>query len=304
MRAYDILLVIIIFLLFLSIYMFNIFNVGLSNIKKNWAVYRCNPTIMPFAGYFGHDPAENFAYCVQNMQTSYMGYLLKPTHYLLSTMQSMIGGLSNDINWIRKKIDSLVTNLSNIIINIFSVFINIMIEFQRIFIKLKDTFSKTLGIMVSVIYIIEGGMLSGESIMAGPVGETLKFVCFHPETLIKLKNGKNKKMCEIEIDDILKNGSKVLATMKIKGNKDGCNPFYKIKNTNDNNNILVTGSHLILDNKSKKYIPVKNLSNNIASICPNITSEYLNCLITDDHKICIGEHTFWDWEDDGIYIEE
>ena len=27
------------------------------------------------------------------------------------------------------------------------------------------------------------------------------------------------------------------------------------------------------------------------------TDEEYSCLITDDHKIPIGEHIFWDWED-------
>jgi hypothetical protein len=306
MRAYDIFSVAIIFLLILSIYMFNIFNLGIGNIQKNWIVYRCNPTIMPFAGYFGHDPVENFGYCIQNMQTSYMGFLLKPTHYLISTIQSMLGGLTTDINWIRKKIESLVSNLTNIIVNIFGIFINIIIEFQRIFIKLKDTFSKVLGIMVSVIYIIEGGMLSGKSIMAGPVGETLKFVCFHPKTKLRLENGISKTINNIDVDDILQNGSKVLATLKIKGNVDinfNNNSIYKIKNNTDNTDILVTGSHLILNKETNKFIPVNKISNKIATKCNNIKCDYFYCLITDDHKICIGEHIFWDWEDDGIYLQ-
>ena len=33
-------------------------------IKTNWAKYRCNPMMMPFAGYAGHDPIENFTQCM------------------------------------------------------------------------------------------------------------------------------------------------------------------------------------------------------------------------------------------------
>jgi hypothetical protein len=298
MKSSDIFLSFIIILLFISIYIFNIFSIGLSNIKKNWPVYRCNPSVMPFAGYFGHDPASNFAYCIQNMQTSYMGFLLKPTHYVISLLHSMVGGLITDVNWVRKKIDSLVSNLTTIITSIFSVFINIMIEFQRIIIKLKDTVSKVLGIMVSIIYLIEGGMLTGTSVMAGPVGETLRFVCFHPDTKVVLRGGTRKKMSDVVVDDVLVNGSKVMATMKIKGNEEVYDPencYYAIYSRLINANIYVTGSHLIHDKYLNKYIHVRDYSQAIK--CPMMRTQYMSCLITDDHLIQLGEHTFWDWED-------
>ena len=41
-----------------------------------------------------------------------------------------------------------------------------------------------------------------------------------------MNNGKSKKMKDITIDDTLLNNNKVVATMKIKGNK--YSPYYKI----------------------------------------------------------------------------
>lgn len=299
MKTIDIFLSIFIILIYIGFFFVNILVVGSTNIKKNWPKYRCNPIIMPLAGYFGHDPTSNFTYCIQNMQTSYMNYLLKPTHYVMSLFQNTLGQLSNDINWVRKKIESLVSNLTTIITSIFSVFINIMIEFQRMLIKLKDVFSKALGVMVSMIYLIEGGMLTGTSIMAGPVGETLRFVCFHPDTKVMLKDGREKKMKEIELGDILSNNSKVLATMKIRGNKyenyGEINDYYKIYSNEYNNYIYVTGSHLIQDEETNNFIPVRKYKK--ATKCNNMKTEMMNCLITDDHLIQIGEYTFWDWED-------
>ena len=42
----------------------NIASSNVGDIKNNWPQYRCNPLVMPFAGYFGHDPAENFNECI------------------------------------------------------------------------------------------------------------------------------------------------------------------------------------------------------------------------------------------------
>ena len=73
MRFYDIISVIIVIVIFVGIYLLNILAIGKKNIEKNWVKYRCNPMIMPFAGMFGHDPMENFAYCIQNMSNKFYG---------------------------------------------------------------------------------------------------------------------------------------------------------------------------------------------------------------------------------------
>lgn len=300
MKTSDISLSVLIILFFIAILILNVLTIGISKIKQNWPLYRCNPTVMPFASYFGHEPISNFTYCVQNMQTSYMSYLMEPTHYILNLFGNMINGLMTDIQWIRTKIMSLVSNIENIVTSIFSVFINIIIEFQRILIKIKDIIAKILGVMTTLVYLLDSGLQTGESIMAGPIGETLRFVCFHPETPITLKSGITRHMSNLNLGDVLENGSEVMAILKIKGNSHGDlhsldNPYYKIYDNKLNNYIYVTGSHLIYDETKKKYIQVRNYKD---AILDNLihTSEF-SCLVTNDHKIPIGEHIFWDWED-------
>jgi hypothetical protein len=58
-----------------------IYYIQVSNIKENWPLYRCNPIYMPLAD----DVNSNFIYCIQNMQTSYMGYLLQPLTFLTNS---------------------------------------------------------------------------------------------------------------------------------------------------------------------------------------------------------------------------
>lgn len=296
MKFKDIFQVLIILILFAFVFMFNTFSVGIENIKKNWTLYRCNPTVMPFASYFGHEPVSNFTYCVQNMQTSFMGHLLEPVHYLLDVVQQMISTLMNDINWIRKKIQNMVSNILTIVSSIFGVFINILIQFQRIMIKIKDTFMKLIATTTTLVYVMEGGIQAGTSTMAGPIGSALRFVCFHPDTLIEMDNGERKRIDDIDITDTLKGGSKVLATLRLKGNnEDNKNGFYKIYSNELERDIYVTGEHYIYDKNKKKFIHVKD--SDLSTETPEITSDFLSCLVTSDHRIRIGEHEFWDWED-------
>jgi predicted PurR-regulated permease PerM len=100
MRTTDILLAIFIFLVFIGLYMINVLAIGVKSIRDNWPEYRCNPMVMPFAstlGPQGTSASDNFVFCVQNMQTNYMEYLLKPLNYSLNAMGSVAGSLSSSI---------------------------------------------------------------------------------------------------------------------------------------------------------------------------------------------------------------
>lgn len=296
MKAGDLFLTFMIILIFVAIYAFNILSVGMSKIKKNWPIYRCNPMIMPFASYFGHNVGSNFTYCIQNMQTSYMSSLLEPTHYAMSVLKDTLGSLTSAIQNIRKKIADFVGTITNIIGSIFGVFINILIQFQGMIIKLKDVFGKILGTMTTVIYLIEGSILTGTSVMAGPIGGTLRFLCFHPDTLLTLQNGIRKSIKNIDPGETLENGSKVLASLKVVGNEnDSLNHYYKLYDQVNDTNIYVTGHHRIHNTATNSFICVKDY--NLAEKDITVTSSSMSCLVTDDHLIQIGNFMFWDWED-------
>ena len=131
-----------------------------------------------------------------------------------------------------------------------------------------------------------------ESIWAGPLGGVVRFLCFHPHTTVKLKNGIEKKMKNIEVGDVLRNNSKVLGKLELQGSE--VNPYYKIYSIKLKNWIYVTGSHLIQDPTTSRFIEVSKMKDAIKT---TMYTKRMNCLITDDHLIPVGEYTFWDWED-------
>jgi hypothetical protein len=115
--------------------------------------------------------------------------------------------------------------------------------------------------------------------------------CFDPETPVKLKNGDIKAMKNLNLGDTLENGSIVESVMKI-DNKRNTVPLYLIKG--ENGNIYVTGSHLVLNNKTNKFCKVEDY---FKAEISNKRVDWFSCLITSDHKIQIGNEVFWDWED-------
>ena len=166
---------------------------------------------------------------------------------------------------------------------------------------MKDTMMKTMGILITFLFLIQGAMLTGQSLNAGPIGKTIRTICFSKNTPIKLRNGKTIKMKDIHLGDILENGSEVYGLLNLKG--DRLNPFYKLWSYKLNDYIYVTGDHKICNsnkynlkytNDLKNYIEVKNYH---GTELTEYFDEELSCLITSNHQIPVGEYTFWDWED-------
>ena len=187
MKSSDISLSIIIILIFILLYVFNILVVGIKNIKNNWPKYRCNPVVMPFASFFGQDPAENFTYCIQTMQSNYMGYLTQPLNYNMGVLGNTTNTLINSINAVRAFFNNIRGFITYIIQSVFGVFLNILIEFQRLIINIKDMFSKTVGILAALMYTLDGSIKTMNSAWNGPPGQMVRALCFHPDTKIAIR---------------------------------------------------------------------------------------------------------------------
>tara|TARA_Y100000591_G_scaffold333090_1_gene373615 strand:+ start:244 stop:1152 length:909 start_codon:yes stop_codon:yes gene_type:complete len=302
MKFGDIVLSIVIILIFLFLYSSSALTVKMQEIKEDWPIYRCQPLAMPFASYFGSDPMENFTYCVGNIQKDLMGFFLNPIQYVLGMITELGGFLLERIQFIRKFIDYLRNMVTNVIGDTYGMLVNIIIQFQKLIIKTKDLVMKLMGIVMTFMYMIQGAVLTGRSVYNGPIGKTLRTLCFKPETPIKLKDGRTIFMKNVKLGDILENNSEVLGCLQLKGN--AVNPYYKIWSKELLDFIYVTGEHHVCPiNKFGKSRDPRFLKNYIkvqdywkSKETKEFDDIYV-CLITDNHQIKIGEHIFWDWED-------
>jgi len=306
MNILDILKLLLVIGVFIGIFFGNMIAVGIKNIKDNWPKYKCNPMIMPFAGYLGYDTMENFTTCVANIMEALMSRFLSPVFSTLDMTTRVGGNLMKDMGKIKTMMPKFQMMNFNVFGNITGIFSNIMIKFQRIIIKLKDLIMKIAGAAGIIINITDGLAMGASSFNCGPQGDFIraaggKFVkpgccntqtcCFEATTPIKLKNGEVKHIKDIEIGEILQNNIEVIATLKIKG--DGA-PYYKIYSKILNNHIYVTGTHRIRDPNKNFFIPVADFP---LAEKTYIVDDVFYCLVTSNHNIHIGEFIFWDWED-------
>jgi hypothetical protein len=145
--------------------------------------------------------------------------------------------------------------------------------------------SSAASIFLNPLTFLTGAFLmSRKKKSRGRRGRRMRRRCFSPETLIKLQNGETRAMKNLELGDVLINGSIVKATMQIKNESE---TYYKLPG-----DILVTGSHYIKDGDTYKHV-----SNFSKAEATTQIDDVVCCLVTSDHKIPVGDFVFWDWED-------
>ena len=269
---------------------------SIKNIKDNWAMYRCNPLFMPLS----NDIESEFVHCVQNIQTNAMGYFLQPITYLLSNLSDLAGTSLGAIDFGKAMFDKIRTLAIKSFGVIFGVFLNIVIEMQKIMIGTKDTIGKLIGVIVTILFEIDGAMKTAQSSWNGIPGQALRKVgsCFLPSTLVRLQNDEIIEMQHLHLGDVLEGGVIVNAIIQTKNTTEEtlyCLPKRGVQNAD----IYVTGSHLVKD-ESGEFVEIRKYSRAISQ--DTIQPEWFSCLITSDHTIPIGKEIFWDWEDHWIKI--
>lgn len=275
-----------------------IYSKSAAEVRENWPKYRCNPPYWVFST----DLSADFTYCIQNTQTSMMGFMLQPLTQLTSSLATMGGALGNSLNNARAMISNIRGFVTTIIQSIFGVFLNLLVEFQKIMISMRDMVGKTTGIVMAVMYIMDGSIKTMNSTWRGPPGQMVRAIgsCFHPSTPVRCASGALVRMEDLPVGEILLNGSTVFSVMKIANLTPDQTPLYKIPDESVNGGaIYVTGDHYIFYDPLDTFIQVKNIPG-VELAPPSAFTYEFACLITTDGTIPIGKHVFWDWEDDEL----
>jgi len=176
MKFGDIILGLLIIAVFVIACLVSYLSKGFKNIQNNWPEYRCNPLIMPFANHFGHDPGENFSQCIGQMQSAASSTITAPLHAGQHMLSQGVSNITTNVNSFRKLQGGMRPAIGGNITNIFGVFQNVLIEFQSFVTNFKDMLMKLLGVVATMVYMLSGQQMLGNSIMEGPVLATLKTI--------------------------------------------------------------------------------------------------------------------------------
>jgi hypothetical protein len=149
----------------------------MSNVQpiiNDWPNQRCNPKIMPFAGFITHPDGvsatdytlQNFNYCTQNILSSITGDAVQPITYLTNSLLNVSNNIKNSIQNIRTMFDKVRTSMESVSEEIMGRLMNTTVPLFQIIISFKDLISKIQGTMTAGLYTLLGSYFSLKSLMA------------------------------------------------------------------------------------------------------------------------------------------
>lgn len=159
--------VIVFFLLFSYFYIMS----NAKALRKDWPSQRCNPSVIPFAGFVMDDPklskfeftGQNFNSCLNNILTQISNDALQPLNFATSVVGGAVGGVSGVLNSIRERIAKMVENMENTIGNIFGRILNFLTPIRFMLIKMRDSLYKMNAIVLTALYSAVGTFLGIKS---------------------------------------------------------------------------------------------------------------------------------------------
>ena len=136
-------------------------------IKQNWVKERCNPTVLPFAGFINKDPttstleftSQNFTSCINNILINIAQETLKPIHYAMSSIGSVTNEAVKDVNMVRKKIEDSLKQIASIDSEIMGRILNFLMPVHKMLVKMMSISRKVQGTLVTGFYNVIIGYL-------------------------------------------------------------------------------------------------------------------------------------------------
>jgi hypothetical protein len=164
----------LIVLIFTLIQLFVTILTSLTQFKKVWNAYKCNPAIMPFASLMGYDPTVVLEECTRETQLSYMSVFLDPIYSSLESFSEsgniflgILDSLQIGLNSQQGESLNIVGNIGARV-NVFSTNLN------KTFITVADTVSKIGGFMTIIFYLLQTSVDIGKALNRDAPGYILR----------------------------------------------------------------------------------------------------------------------------------
>jgi hypothetical protein len=263
--------------------------INISHIKTDWANQRCNPAIMPFASYFGHDTGENFNFCMGKIFTSHAGSYMGSFTSIFSKFTGLLSGIFDSINSLRNVIASLGGGI-NVVFQEFTDRITMFFFTLRVnAMRLKMMFGRLYAILFSIMYMGMSGITGMTSFTNTFLFSFLDTFCFPGDTLLSVKTGDTIKQVpikEVKIGDVIVPGNaSVTATFSFYAKGQ---PMVKLGST------VVSTNHYVM--YQGRAIKAGDHPHSI-HLGGWDSDDHLYCLNTDTHIIPVGLLEFIDYDE-------
>ena len=263
--------------------------VDIDRIKADWANQRCNPLIMPFAGFFGHPAKDNFDFCMGKIFDGHSTPIMGSIGAIFSKFTSLLTSIFNSVNSIRNIIASLGGGINVVFQEFTDRITNFFFELRMSAIRMKMLFGRVYATLFSVMYMGLSGISGMTSFTNTFLFSFLDTFCFPGETevtVLKEKRAVLTPIKEVKIGDVLLPGrTTVTATFRFYSRGQA---MVQLGRT------VVSTNHYVMY-KGKPIMAGEHP--HAIRLGPWNSDEHLYCVNTTDHTIPVGGLTFMDYDE-------
>ena len=134
----------------------------MQKVKKNWATERCNPFIMPIAGWINNtDKANendakytinNFEFCLGNIITNFFHYVADGFKNVVSGLEDIFKDIGIILSGIINFLMSLISGILKLIENLWNLLLQGYVASEIGLNSVRDSVSRLMGTLIVVMY--------------------------------------------------------------------------------------------------------------------------------------------------------
>lgn len=253
-------------------------------IKKNWSTYRCMPSVMPFAAFYGQNLGETMRFCTGEAVREHAPGVIDPIIAGINKATGVVEGVYDEVKEISGGITDLMTGFENFVVGFMNSFRLIGTRVRMTFVRMKSLFDRVYGVFLSFSFAAISAITFGQNMVCNPMvtfmGEItgVDTCCFAPNTLVRMEDGGLKEIHRIRIGDRLFSESEeepclVTGVFEFDGRDV---PMVTLRG------VEVSGNHRL--KQRGRWLPAS--VHPLAAPSPSLTT--IVCLNTSNHRIPIG----------------
>lgn len=258
-----------------------------TEVRKNWAQYRCDPSIMPFASFYGYNAVDNFNYCLGAIFAG-------PANETAGSFMSLIGGISTMLGSVFSSLNSLRVSVATLGGGINTIFQDFTDRISSFFFRLRTSAIRMKMLMGRMYAILFSIMYMGMSGLTGmsTLGNTTLFrfvddmACFPPGQLVDIAGRGAVRMADVRCGDRLVAGQLVTGVFRFYAKGQ---PMIHLPG-----GVIVSNNHYMIG-PAGNWIRADEHPAGIPA--GEWGAEELICLNTDTHTMNIGSYTFRDFDE-------
>lgn len=261
---------------------------NIKEVQKNWKKYRCNPSVMPFASFYGYDTGENFEFCMKHIFDMNAGELTGPFSAILGSFGTVLATIGKSLNSLREATATLGGGINVIFQDFTDRIRNFFFQLRLSAIRIKNLLSRMYATLFAVMYMGLSGMTAAGNFSNTVLFGFLDTFCFVPETLVDVEGKGAIPIFRVRIGDVLL-PTRTRVTAKFHFSAQG----QAMVNLGG---IQVSTNHYILH--ENKWI--RAVDHPDAQPTGPYERQSLICLNTESHCIPIGPYLFRDYDETSL----